>query len=144
MLLPPGKLNFTFIDPVTLGESFAMFNRLVNVDDRTSEVINGKIWSTPADIEQKLVVMTDHISNVTQRCLQGKYNNIYEYNSVAEQNAEAYQVLMLMDFPAGLTDRSLKLLEQIATSGPKCGVFTIIYRNESQYKKDFRTFLSVD
>ena len=135
MMLPPGKLNFTFIDPVTLGESFAMFTRLVDVDDRTSEVINGKIWSSPADIEEKLKIMTDHISNVTQRCLQGKYNNIFEYNRVAEQNAEAYQVLMLMDFPAGLTDQSLKLLEQIVTSGPKCGVFTIIYRNESQYKK---------
>lgn len=79
--------------------------------------------------------MTDHISNVTQRCLQGKFNNIYEYNRVAEQNAEAYQVIMLMDYPAGLTDQSLKLLEQIVTSGPKCGVFTIIYRNESQYKR---------
>ena len=135
MMLPPGKLNFTFIDPVTLGESFAMFTRLVDVDDRTSEVINGKIWSAPAEIEQKLKIMTDHISNVTQRCLQGKYDNIYEYNRVAEQNAEAYQVLMLMDFPAGLTDQSLKLLEQIVTSGPKCGVFTVIYRNESQYKK---------
>lgn len=135
MMLPPGKLNFTFIDPVTLGESFAMFTRLVDIDDRTSEVINGKIWSAPADIEQKLKIMTDHISNVTQRCLQGKYDNIYEYNRVAEQNAEAYQVLMLMDFPAGLTDQSLKLLEQIVTSGPKCGVFTVIYRNESQYKK---------
>ena len=64
MMLPPGKLNFTFIDPVTLGESFAMFTRLVDVDDRTSEVINGKIWSSPTDIEQKLKVMTDHISNV--------------------------------------------------------------------------------
>lgn len=135
MMLPPGKLNFTFIDPVTLGESFAMFTRLVDVDDRTSEVINGKIWSSPADIEEKLKIMTDHISNVTQRCLQGKFDNIYEYNRVAEQNAEAYQVLMLMDYPAGLTDQSLKLLEQIVTSGPKCGVFTIIYRNESQYKK---------
>lgn len=135
MMLPPGKLNFTFIDPVTLGESFAMFTRLVDVDDRTSEVINGKIWSAPSDIEQKLKIMTDHISNVTQRCLQGKYDNIHEYNRVAEQNAEAYQVLMLMDFPAGLTDQSLKLLEQIVTSGPKCGVFTVIYRNESQYKK---------
>lgn len=135
MMFPPGKLNFTFIDPVTLGESFAMFTRLVDVDDRTSEVINGKIWSSPTDIEQKLRIMTDHISNVTQRCLQGKYANIYEYNRVAEQNAEAYQVLMLMDFPAGLTDQSLKLLEQIVASGPKCGVFTIIYRNESQYKK---------
>lgn len=135
MMLPPGKINFTFIDPVTLGESFAMFTRLVDVDDRTSEIINGKIWSTPSDIEQKLKIMADHISNVTQRCLQGKYSNIYEYNCVAEQNAEAYQILMLMDFPAGLTDQSLKLLEQIVTSGPKCGVFTIIYRNESQYKK---------
>lgn len=135
MMLPPGKLNFTFIDPVRLGESFAMFTRLVDVDDRTSEVINGKIWSSPADIESKLKIMTDHISNVTQRCLQGKFNNIYEYNRVAEQNAEAYQVIMLMDYPAGLTDQSLKLLEQIVTSGPKCGVFTIIYRNGSQYKK---------
>lgn len=135
MMLPPGKLNFTFIDPVTLGESFAMFTRLVDVDDRTSEVINGKIWSAPSDIEEKLKIMTDHISNVTQRCLQGKFDNIYEYNRVAEQNAEAYQVIMLMDFPAGLTDQSLKLLEQIVNSGPKCGVFTIIYRNESQYKK---------
>ncbi len=72
MMLPPGKVNFTFIDPVTLGESFAMFTRLVDVDDRTSEVINGKIWSAPSDIENKLKIMTNHISNVTQRCLQGK------------------------------------------------------------------------
>lgn len=135
MMSPPGKIEFTFVDPIALGESFAMFNRLVDIDNRTSEVINGKIWSSPADIEQKLKIMTDHISNVTQRCLQGKYDNIYEYNRVAEQNAEAYQVLMLMDFPAGLTEQSLKLLEQIVTSGPKCGVFTVIYRNESQYKK---------
>lgn len=135
MMLPPGKINFTFIDPVTLGESFAMFTRLVDVDDRTSEIINGKIWSAPGDIEDKLKIMTNHISNVTQRCLQGKYDNIFEYNQVAEQNAEAYQILMFMDYPAGLSDQSLKLLEQIVTSGPKCGVFTVIYRNESQYKK---------
>lgn len=135
MMLPPGKVNFTFVDPVSLGESFAMFTRLVNVDDRTSEVINGKIWSSPNDVEDKLRIMTDHISNVTQRCLQGKYNNIFEYNKVAEQNAEAYQIIMLMDFPAGLSDQSLRLLEQISVSGPKCGVFTVIYRNETQFSK---------
>lgn len=135
MMLPPGKLNFTFVDPVTMGDSFAMFMRLIDVNDNTSTIINGKIWSAPADIEEKLRVMTDHIANVTQRCLQGKYETIYEYNKVAEQNAEAYQVLMLMDFPTGLTDKSLKLLEQIVTSGPKCGVFTILFRSEDQFKK---------
>ena len=135
MMVPPGKLNFTFIDPVASGGSFAMFTRLIDVNDNKREIINGKIWSNPSDIEEKLRVMTDHIANVIQRCLQGKYDSIYEYNRDAEQNAEAYQIIMLMDFPAGLTDQSLKLLEQIVTSGPKCGVFTILYRNESQFKK---------
>lgn len=135
MHMPPSKLNFTFVDPVKLGGSFAIFNRLVNTDDRTSEIINGKIWSAPSDIEEKLRVMTDHISNITQRCLQGKYPNIYEYNKVAEQNAEPYQVIMLMDYPAGLSEKALRMLEQIVASGPKCGVFTVIYRNEDQYSK---------
>lgn len=135
MTVPAGKIRFTFIDPLELGASFAMFGQLVDTDDRTSEVINGKIWSDPKDIEDKLHILTNHISNVTQRCLQGKYDNIYQYNQVAEQNAEPYQVLMLMDYPAGLSERSLKLLEQIVASGPKCGVFTVIYRNESQFRK---------
>lgn len=135
MTVPAGKIRFTFLDPLELGASFAMFGQLVDTDDRTSEVINGKIWSDPRDIEEKLRILTNHISNVTQRCLQGKYDNIYEYNQVAEQNAEPYQVLMLMDYPAGLTEHALKLLEQIVASGPKCGVFTILYRNESQFRK---------
>lgn len=135
MMLPPGKVNFTFADPVTLGESFAMFTRLVDVDDRTSGVINGKIWSSAGDIEEKLKILTSHISNVTQRCLQGKYQNIYDYNVDAGLNAEPYQILMLMDYPAGLTENSLRLIEQITTSGPKCGVFTIIFSNASQIKK---------
>ena len=135
MMLPPGKVNFTFVDPVKTGESFSMFNRLVSTDDRTSEVINGKIWHNPSDIENKLQTTIDHISNITQRCLQGKYKSIYDYNVDAGANSEAYKVLMLMDFPAGFTDQSLKLLEQIVSSGPKCGVFTIIYHNEAQYNK---------
>lgn len=135
MMLPPGKAKFTFVDPVKLGDSFALFNNLVDTDDQVSEVINGKIWSDPKDVEEKLRIMTDHISNVTQRCLQGKYDNIFEYNKVAEQNAEAYQIICLMDYPAGMTEQSLGLLEQIIASGPKCGVFTVIYRNEDQFIK---------
>ncbi len=135
MSFPPGKAVFTFLDPVSLGNSFAIFTRLVNLDDRTSEVINGKIWSSPEDIESKLRIMADHISGVTQRCLQGKYDNIFEYNKDAELNAEAYQIIMIMDYPAGLSDRSLKLLEQIAVSGPKCGVFTVIFSSSDQREK---------
>ena len=135
MMIPPGKVHFTFADPVALGSSFAMFGRLVDANDRTNEVINGQIWSSPSDIEEKLKGMTNHISTVTQRYLQGRYRNIFEYNEAAQQNAEAYQVLVVMDYPAGMSDQSLRYLEQIVNSGPKCGVFTLIFRNESQFLK---------
>ena len=81
MMLPPNKVNFTFFDPITLGETFASFTRLVEVDDRTSKVINGKIWTSAEDIEDKLRITTDHIANVTQRCLQGQYDNCLLYTS---------------------------------------------------------------
>ena len=135
MMLPPNKINFTFFDPITLGETFASFTRLVEVDDRTSKVINGKIWTSAEDIEEKLRITTDHIANVTQRCLQGQYDNIQAYNIDAGQNAEPYQVLMIMDFPAGFNENSLRLMEQIIATGPKCGVYTVILKSEEQYSK---------
>lgn len=135
MMLPPNKVNFTFFDPITLGETFAVFTRLVEPNDRTSRVINGKIWTTAEDIREKLRITTDHIANVTQRCLQGQYENIQAYNAAAGQNAEPYQVLMAMDFPAGFDADSLRLLEQIIATGPKCGVYTILLRSAEQYAK---------
>lgn len=135
MMLPPNKINFTFFDPITLGETFASFTRLVEVDDLTSKVINGKIWTSEEDIEDKLRIATDHIANVTQRCLQGQYDNIQQYNIEAGQNAEPYQVLMVMDFPAGFNENSLRLMEQIITTGPKCGVYTVLLKSAEQYAK---------
>ena len=135
MTIPPNKVNFTFIDPIRLGESFALFTRLVDVDDRTSKVINGKIWTSTADIDDRLRVLTDHIANVTQRCLQGKYENLQKYNNDAGQNAEPYQILMIMDFPGNFREDSLRMLEQIISTGPKCGVYTVILKNEEQVAK---------
>ena len=135
MLLPPNKVNFTFFDPITLGETFALFTRLVDVDDRTSKVINGKIWTSADDISDKLKVTTEHIANVTQRCLQGQYDNIQQYNLAAGQNAEPYQVLMIMDFPANFNENSLKQLEQIIMIGGKCGVYAILLKSAEQYAK---------
>ena len=132
MMLPPNKVYFTFIDPITLGKSFNVFGQLVDVNDKTSKVINGKIWSSVDDIDERLRVLEDHISNVTQRCLQGKYKNIRTYNEDAEQNAEPYQVLMISDFPGGFQEKSLQRLEKIISTGADCGVFTILIKNSEQ------------
>lgn len=132
MMMQLGKVNFTFYDPVALGGSFAEFSRLVDMDTRSSELINGQIWTSSEDIESKLRILTEHISGITQRCLRGEFDNIYGYNKDAGYNAEAYQVIMVMDYPAGLSDEALRLLEQVAQSGPKCGVFTVIFSSAVQ------------
>lgn len=132
MMTQIGKINFTFYDPVALGGSFIDFSSLVNIDDRSAELINGKIWTTTEDIEDRLHHLTEHISGVTQRCLRGQFRNIYEYNKDAGYNAEPYQVIVIMDYPASLSDNALRLIEQIAQSGPKCGVFILLFQSTNQ------------
>lgn len=132
MMMQLGKLNFTFYDPVALGGSFSLFSGLVDMDTRSGELINGQIWTTSEDLESKLRTLTEHISGITQRCLRGEFDNIYEYNKDAGYNAEAYQVVMIMDYPAGLSPEAIKLLEQVAQSGPKCGVFVIVFSSAVQ------------
>jgi DNA segregation ATPase FtsK/SpoIIIE, S-DNA-T family len=133
MMIPPGKVNFTFIDTIELGGSFELFGQFD--DDRTNKVINGKIFTKAADISERLNVLADHIANVQQNYLQKRYANIQEYNRLAEQNVESYQILMIMDFPGGFNENSLGQLEKIIAAGPKCGVYTIILRSGEQMDK---------
>lgn len=133
MMTPAGKMRMTFTDPVSLGESFALFSRLV-YDRDEDNVINGQIWASGLDIHRQLQRVIGHIADVTQRCLQGRYASLVEYNRDAF-TPEGYHVLMLMDYPAGMSRESLDLLERIVHLGPKCGVFTILLRSAEQYQK---------
>ena len=98
-------------------------------------IINGQIWTTQRDMQEKLDIIVAHISNVIQRCLQGKYDNILTYNKAAKQNAEPYSIISIMDFPANFNEQMLKNLERIVENGARCGVFTIIAKNNEEMKK---------
>ena len=135
MTIKPDKVHFTFVDPIMLGDTFALFNQLVDANDRTSRVINEEVCITVQDIDKKLSDMTKYIANVSQNFLQGKYKNIKEYNQAAKQNAEPYQVLMIMDFPGSFKEESLQNLEKIISTGPKCGVYTVILESSEQRVK---------
>ncbi|MGN1338667.1 MAG: FtsK/SpoIIIE domain-containing protein [Oscillospiraceae bacterium] len=135
LMMQLGKIQFTFYDPVALGSTFIDFLSLVNIEDRSAELINGRIWTSSEDIEDRLHRLAEHISGVTQRCLRGQFGNIYEYNKDAGYNAEPYQLIVIMDYPAALSDEALRLIEQIAQSGPKCGVFILLFGSINQRRQ---------
>ena len=53
--LPPGKVRFTIIDPVGLGENFAAFMHLADYDE---QLVTSRIWTEPPHIEQRLADLT--------------------------------------------------------------------------------------
>ena len=126
---PPGRLVFTIIDPVGLGENFSGIMQLA---DYAEHVINSRIWTQTNQIEPKLAEMNEHIEKVIQMYLRNEYATIAEYNEQAGNIAEKYHFLVVADFPNNFSDLAARRLMSIATSGARCGVFTLIHWDRRQ------------
>lgn len=63
---PPGKIAFTIIDPVGLGENFAGF---MHLGDYEEAVINRRIWTQRDQIDERLTELNAHIEKVIQMYL---------------------------------------------------------------------------
>ena len=121
--LPPGKVRFTIVDPVGLGDNFAAFMHLADFDEK---LVTAKIWTEPRDIESRLADLTDHTASVIQKYLRNQYKSIEEYNRAAGEVAEPYRVLVIANFPSGFTPEAAKRLVSLAQSGPSCGVCVLV------------------
>ena len=126
---PPGRLNFTILDPVGLGQNFA---GVMHLADYEEQIINSRIWTQSGQIEQKLADLNEHMEKVIQMYLRNEYQTIAEYNEQAGVIAEKYHFLIAADFPANFTDTAVKRLLSIASSGARCGVYTLIHWDHRQ------------
>lgn len=121
--VPAGKVRFTVIDPVGLGENFAAFMHLADFDEK---LIGSRIWTEPGHIEKRLQDLTEHMENVIQKYLRNQYKSIEEYNQAAGEVAEPYRVLVIANFPTNFNPDAARRLVSIMSSGPACGVCTIV------------------
>ena len=119
----PGKVRFTIIDPVGLGESFSAFMHLADYDE---QVITSRIWTESTHIEQQLVNLSEHMENVIQVYLRNEFETIQEYNDFAGEMAEPYRVLVVANFPANFTESAARRLLSIISSGARCGVHVLL------------------
>ncbi len=130
---PPGKISFTIIDPVGLGENFAGF---MHLSDYEESLINRRIWTQRDQIEERLGELSEHIEKVIQMYLRNEYATITEYNRQAGSVAEKYHFLVVADFPANFSEIAAKRLQSIAVSGPRCGIYTLIHWDARQQSPD--------
>jgi DNA segregation ATPase FtsK/SpoIIIE, S-DNA-T family len=126
---PPGKLNFTIIDPVKLGQSFA---GVMHLADYEENLVNSRIWTQTTEIEQRLAELNEHMEKVIQMYLRNEYETIAEYNEQAGSIAEKYHFLVIADFPVNFSETAIRRLVNIAASGARCGVYTLIHWDKRQ------------
>lgn len=126
---PSGKLRFTFIDPVGLGQNVAPFMHLADYDD---QLVTSKAWTEPQHIEQRLADLIEYLENVIQKYLRNQFATIEEYNAQTGEVAEPYRVLVVFDFPANFSETAARRLVSIAQNGPRCGVYTIVLVDTAQ------------
>lgn len=121
--LPPGKVRFTIIDPLGLGQNFSAFMHLADFDEK---LVNHRIWTEPGHINQRLADLTEHMEDVIQTYLRNEFPTIEAYNRQAGEVAEPFHVLVVANFPAGFNDESAQRLLSIVQSGARCGVYTLM------------------
>ena len=121
--VPPGKVRFTVVDPVGLGQNFAAFMHLADYDE---QLIGARIWTEAAQIETRLADLTEQMEVVIQKYLRNEFETIEAYNAEAGEVAEPYRFLVVANFPANFTEASARRLVSIVSSGPRCGVHCLI------------------
>jgi hypothetical protein len=127
--LPPGKVRFTIIDPVGLGENFAAF---MHMADYSEILVTSRIWTETPHIEQRLADLSSHMENVIQKYLRNEFETIEDYNTFAGEVAEPFRVLVVANFPANFSEAAARRLVSIASSGTRCGVYTLISLDTKQ------------
>ena len=83
-------------------------------------------------IDEQLTRLTAHMETVLQKYLRNEFATIHEYNAQAGEVAEPFQVLVVANFPTNFSEAAARKLVSIATSGPRCGVYTLIMVDRKQ------------
>lgn len=136
--LPAGRAQFTLIDPVGLGRSFAGFMHLADYDEA---LVGGRVLTEQEAIAARLADLTEHMETVIQKYLRNEFETIDAYNAQAGELAEPYRFLVVADLPAGFDEQSLRRLTSIAASGARCGVHVLVAQDVRKTTPGGATYL---
>ena len=125
--LPPGKLRFTFIDPVELGSTAAGL-----IGSLPDFLTGGVAWHEEQDIQDQLSLIETRIAAIKTKYLGIKFSSIEEYNAQAGTIEEPYWLVVISDCPIRFRDDALQRLISIAKNGLPAGVYLAVMLDDAQ------------
>lgn len=123
--MPVGKAKFIFADPSNTG----VFSNFRDVGKNESEGSRLSTYIVDVDgIRREFERLSNEIGYTINNILKGTRTTLYQHNKERAFNSSPYVFMFLMDYPQNMTAQSLQALKNIVDNGPKCGIFTFIFK----------------
>lgn len=116
-----GNVHLHMVDVKDLGGTSNMLKML------DKHVYN--IYSRPSDFQNCLSALDRHVEDVVQNLLMGTVTSLNDYNR-GKENQEPYHIVVIKDFPYGVTQETAYLINRIIVNGVKTGVHFIFMMND--------------
>ncbi|GHV55836.1 hypothetical protein FACS1894182_01030 [Bacteroidia bacterium] len=92
------------------------------------------IYSREEEIVKLLEETVRHIENVIQNVLHGTIHSLADHN-LGKENKEGYRLLVIKDFPTGISARAAGLLKKILKNGMRAGVNVLLLVDEDEINR---------
>lgn len=120
---PVDQIRYIIIDPVSRGSSI---RRYFDARKKLPEIFGDRIYINSSDVDDQLEELNDYIDQIMQDVLGTHFSTVFEYAENDPNYNPIIKNVVIFDFPKGINEGSMELLNNIVLQGPKCGIFTII------------------
>lgn len=121
--VPVAKLHINVIDCENHGNSVSSF---YEAKRKMPGLFREKINTDSEEATELIRSLNKKIEYISQDLLGTQYSSIFGYVRKNPDTDFTVELLTIFDFPKGTDEYSLKLLRNIITNGPKCGIYTFI------------------
>ena len=138
LAFPANKINFRLIDTCSKVD-FYPFNQLAKIN---TDILLDGIVRDSRKLETVIKDMKELMHSIGDKKLSiNNVSNIFEYNKAFETNPQTLHLLVLTDFPNGISEDLAKDVLEIVKNGNKAGIFTLLIFNkaveQSNYQKEY-------
>lgn len=123
-----GKLQLTIIDSQNHGESAVNF---YNVMNKFPYLFGGQFLTESESISDRLCALGNKVESILQDKLGTEYDTVFDY---VEQKPDCdldIELVVLYDFPYGLTDNDMSVIIKLLKYGARCGIYMVIAKGQN-------------
>lgn len=130
---PANKINFRLID-IAGKVDFGPFNQLTKINP---DILFGGIVHDSRKLADAVKDMKELMHSIIDKKLSlNNVKDIFEYNKAFEANQQNLHLLVITDFPNGISAELAKDLLELVKNGNRAGIFTLIIQNEDVEPSD--------